>query len=102
MVIALPSNDALERVKAANRLGVQLYLDEYTYHLMFEALDRVISARNGRLAELRDICHTDMPIRKYKLLPVRFPWLNPSQEAAVNEVLCAKDVAVVHGPPGTG
>ena len=102
MVIALPSNDALERVKAANRLGVQLYLDEYTYHLMFDALDRVISAHDGRLAELRDICHTDMPIRKYKLLPVRFPWLNPSQEAAVNEVLCAKDVAVVHGPPGTG
>ena len=33
---------------------------------------------------------------------MRFPWLNSSQELAVNRVLCAKDVAVVHGPPGTG
>ena len=29
-------------------------------------------------------------------------WLNPSQEKAVNRVLRAKEVAVVHGPPGTG
>ena len=34
--------------------------------------------------------------------PIRFPWLNSSQEKAVNEVLRAKDVAIVHGPPGTG
>ena len=33
---------------------------------------------------------------------MRFPWLNASQEKAVNQVLCAKEVAVVHGPPGTG
>ena len=31
-----------------------------------------------------------------------FPWLNPTQEKAVNLVLRAKDVAIVHGPPGTG
>ena len=102
MVIAMPSSDAVVRVQSANRIGVQLYLDEYTYRLMFEALDRVTTARSGRLAELRDICHTDMPARKFTFQPIRFPWLNPSQEAAVNEVLWAKDVAVVHGPPGTG
>ena len=33
---------------------------------------------------------------------MKFPWLNPTQERAVNEVLWAKDVAIVHGPPGTG
>ena len=102
MVIAIPGNDALVRLHTADRIGVQLYLDEYTYRLMLDALDRVTTARNGRLAELRDICHTDMPARKFTFLPIRFPWLNPSQEAAVNEVLWAKDVAVVHGPPGTG
>ncbi|MDQ9813647.1 AAA domain-containing protein, partial [Acinetobacter pittii] len=37
-----------------------------------------------------------------ELFPARFPWLNATQEAAVNRVLCAKDVAIVHGPPGTG
>ncbi|MBP5771091.1 MAG: AAA family ATPase [Bacteroidaceae bacterium] len=102
MVIALPSPDALEQIQAAYRLGVQLYLDEQTYRLMFEALDDVIHAKTGRLAELREMFHSTQPIGKFTFAPVRFPWLNPSQQAAVNEVLWAKDVAVVHGPPGTG
>jgi predicted DNA helicase len=33
---------------------------------------------------------------------MHFPYLNKTQEDAVNKVLWAKDVAVVHGPPGTG
>ncbi len=102
MVIVLPSADALQQVQSAQRLGVQLYLDEYTYRQMFAALDQVINAQKGRLAELRDIIHTSAPAHKFTFAPVRFPWLNPSQEQAVNEVLWAKDVAVVHGPPGTG
>lgn len=102
MVVALPSTDALTKVENAERLGVQLYLDEYTYQQMFAALDQVIAAKEGRLAQLRDIFHTSAPSGKYTFAPVRFPWLNPSQEQAVNEVLWAKDVAVVHGPPGTG
>lgn len=102
MVIVLPSADALQQVQSAQRLGVQLYLDEYTYRQMFAALDQVINAQKGRLAELRDIIHTSAPAHKFTFAPVRFPWLNSSQEQAVNEVLWAKDVAVVHGPPGTG
>lgn len=102
MIVAMPSTDSILQVQNADRIGIQLYLDEYTYRLMFEALDRVITAKKGRLAELRDIIHTSAPTHKFTFLPVRFPWLNPSQENAVNEVLWAKDVAVVHGPPGTG
>ncbi|MBR3433281.1 MAG: AAA family ATPase [Bacteroidaceae bacterium] len=102
MVIALPDADALLQLQSGHRLGVQLYLDEQTYRLMFEALDEVINARTGRLAELRDIFHGTLPTSKFTFDAVRFPWLNTSQQAAVNEVLWAKDVAVVHGPPGTG
>ncbi len=102
MVIALPSPDALEQIRNAYRLGVQLYLDEQTYRLMFEALDDVINAKSGRLADLREMFHSTLPCGKFTFAPVRFPWLNTSQQAAVNEVLWAKDVAVVHGPPGTG
>ena len=102
MVVALPSPDALLQVQRAERLGIQLTLDETTYRLMFEALDRVMEAKADRLAELRDICHTSAPIHRFTFLPQRFPWLNASQEQAVNEALWAKDVAVVHGPPGTG
>lgn len=102
MVVSMPSGDSIIQIQNAERLGVQLYLDEYTYRLMFDALDRVIMAKKGRLAELRDIFHSTLPLRKFTFDAVRFPWLNPSQEQAVNEVLWAKDVAVVHGPPGTG
>ena len=102
MVIALPSAGALTQIANADRLGVQLYLDEYTYRLMFQALDTVISAKDNRLAQLRDICHTSAPASQFSFEPVRFPWLNASQEKAADMVLRAKDVAVVHGPPGTG
>ena len=102
MVVSLPSAQALSQITDADRLGVQLYLDEYTYRLMFQALDTVISAKDNRLAQLRDICHTSAPASQFSFEPVRFPWLNPSQEKAADMVLRAKDVAVVHGPPGTG
>ena len=102
MVITLPSAGALAQIANAGRLGVQLYLDEYTYRLMFQALDTVISAKDNRLAQLRDICHTSAPASEFSFAPVRFPWLNASQEKAADLVLRAKDVAVVHGPPGTG
>jgi len=102
MVVVLPNADALTKIQNAQRLGVQLYLDEYTYKQMFAALEQVINAKKGRLAELRDKFHTSAPLSKFTFDAVRFPWLNPSQEQAVNEVLWAKDVAVVHGPPGTG
>jgi len=102
MVVVIPSTDALVELQAADRVGVQLYFDEHTYRLMFEALNQVIKAKGNRLAELRDIFHGNAPTSTYHFAPTRFPWLNPSQEEAVNKVLWAKDVAVVHGPPGTG
>ncbi len=102
MVVALPDENALNRLREGERIGIQLYLDETTYRLMFEALDRVMNARQGRLAELRDIFHGTAKPERFSFQPVRFPWLNTTQEAAVNEVLRAKDVMVVHGPPGTG
>jgi ATP-dependent RNA/DNA helicase IGHMBP2 len=102
MVVALPGQDTVLSLQDKERLGVQLYFDEQTYRLMFEALDEVIGAKTGRLAELRDMFHGTVPVRRQQLAPVGLPWLNATQERAVNEILCAKDVAVVHGPPGTG
>ena len=102
MVVILPDADALLALQDREVLGVQLYFDETSYRLMFEALKQVISARNNRLAELRDIFHGSRPLSVFSFQPVRFPWLNRTQEDAVNKVLHAKDVAIVHGPPGTG
>lgn len=102
MVVVLPSAGSLLELQAVERVGVQLYFDEYTYRLMFEAMERVIKAKGNRLAQLRDIFHSTAPVSTYSFAPTHFPWLNTSQEEAVNKVLWAKDVAVVHGPPGTG
>ena len=102
MVIALPDAGCVVDLQRQDAIGVQLFFDETSYRLMFDALDRVLRAKTGRLAALRDIFYTKAPVSKLSFEPMRFPWLNPSQEKAVNEVLWAKDVAVVHGPPGTG
>ena len=102
MVVVLPNADALLSLQGKEVLGVQLYFDETSYRLMFEALKQVIGAKNNRLAELRDIFHGTQPVSTFTFQPQRFPWLNRTQEEAVNKVLHAKDVAIVHGPPGTG
>lgn len=102
MVVVLPGTEALASLQTDKTLGVQLYFDETSYRLMFEALKQVIRAKNNRLAELRDIFHGKQPTSSYSFQPIRFPWLNQTQEEAVNKVLHAKDVAIVHGPPGTG
>ena len=104
MVVELPGEGALAQLQSAERLGVQLHFDDYSYKVMFEALHRVIEAKGNRLATLRDLFHTAAPVSwgAESALPLRLPWLNASQEQAVRDVLRAKDVLIVHGPPGTG
>ena len=102
MVVTLPDNAPVAELQAAPCTGVQLFFDETSYRLMFEALDRVTNARDNRLAYLRDLLHSRQPAATFTFDPIRFPWLNPAQEQAVNHVLRAKDISIVHGPPGTG
>lgn len=103
MVVVMPGTGSIVDVQAAERLGVQLFFDETSYRTMFEALADVLRAKGNRLAELRDtLLGNNLKAGFRELYPVRFPWLNTTQEHAVNRVLCARDVAIVHGPPGTG
>lgn len=103
MVVTVPdSAPLLELQQSTDPIGVQLSFDETSNKLMFEALDRVMKAKNNRLAYLRDLFYSHQKAGRFSFEPMKFPWLNPTQERAVNEVLWAKDVAIVHGPPGTG
>ena len=103
MVVTVPdSAPLLELQQSTDPIGVQLSFDETSYKLMFEALDRVMKAKNNHLAYLRDLFYSHQKAGRFSFEPMKFPWLNPTQERAVNEVLWAKDVAIVHGPPGTG
>jgi len=103
MLVSVPdSAPLLDLQQSALPIGVQLSFDESSYRLMFDALDRVKNAKGNRLAYLRDLFYSHRKAEQFTFSPMRFPWLNPTQEHAVNEVLRAKDVAIVHGPPGTG
>ena len=102
MVIALPEAQMLAALNRGEGWGVQLYFDDTSYKMMFAALRKVMLANNDRTAYLRDVLLGNLPAGFRDLLPMRFPWLNASQENAVNRVLAAREVAIVHGPPGTG
>lgn len=102
MKIILNSRELPEWV-GMGQVGVDLLFDERTYVEMEKALNAVMKAKTGRLAELKAVLMGKQAAafreRKEK---VEVPGLNPSQNHAVNEILAARDVAVVHGPPGTG
>lgn len=102
MLVVMPDAGTIASLQQADRLGVQLYFDETSYQAMFQSVTEVMNAKGNRLALLRDILLGTTKSGFRDVFPVRFPWLNPAQEQAVNHVLRAKEVAIVHGPPGTG
>lgn len=82
--------------------------DEIARQRMRRALERAQSATSGRPAALRDVL---LGLQRPELLPLNTaalqeipisPALNPSQQAAVRLALRADDLAILHGPPGTG
>ena len=101
MVVTVPDGFPVIDLQNAEQLGVQLSFDETSYRLMMEALDRAIKGK-GRLGYLRDLFYSHQKPETFVFPPMHFPYLNATQEDAVNMVLRAKDVAIVHGPPGTG
>lgn len=101
MVVKISDTADLGAIMAGEGLGVMLSFDETSYRAMFDAIDQTINAK-GRHGELRDLIYSGKEFGRLTLRPMRFPYLNEDQEKAVNNVLEAKDVAIVHGPPGTG
>ncbi len=85
------------------KLGLNLLFDETGYKEMDIALDKVIHSRNNRLAELRDIIYAKKKATFSTLnSTLDLNGLNASQNKAVQKIIAAQDIAIVHGPPGTG
>ena len=101
MVVCIPEETDLSSFSSLRHSGIMISFDETSYRAMFDAIDAVLSAK-GRLGELRDLVYSGKEAGEYKLPFQSFPYLNESQEKAVNKVLAAKDFAILHGPPGTG
>ncbi|WP_050999130.1 AAA domain-containing protein, partial [Limnohabitans sp. Rim47] len=92
-------------VLEGSTLGIDLTFDEVSYREMHQALGDVMGAHGNRLAELRDVLlgARQASFREPKADDLFYPSaLNDSQLTAVRHVIAAQDVAIIHGPPGTG
>ena len=98
------------------KLGIDLLFDDNSYTEMFSALRQAAALaekrEEGRLVRILtgptppDFAEHANPANGnsgHSGAPVAAAaHLNPSQQAAVRKILSAADVAIVHGPPGTG
>ena len=105
MIVSVPDitfPTLLARLAEKNELGIQLGIDETTYDVMESALQRAMDRDGEKWVHLRDTL-TGKTQPAFRELPaLHFPNLNASQNEAVNRIVRAREVAVVHGPPGTG
>lgn len=105
MIVVIQSQQLLTRLQEAalaGTLGIQTAFDTASYDMMFAALHRVQEAPSKTLQHLRSVLLGDEQPTFRSEPPMSYPWLNDSQQRAVNKVVTARDVAIVHGPPGTG
>lgn len=84
------------------KIGIDLLFDEASYREMESALKSVIKAEKGRLAELKYILLGEKTASFVEFQKSIDPGLNESQLEALGLVAAAKDIAIIHGPPGTG
>jgi len=86
-------------------IGIDVMFDENSYREMEAALKHVMKAEDDRLAHLRDVLLGSKPA-SFKpdkdIFTISNPKLNDSQREALNKIMFANDVAIIHGPPGTG
>jgi len=86
------------------KLGIDLLFDDNSYDEMNNALKLADTLNSkpteGRLIQI--LTGEKAPVFSNAPAPLPPNNLNASQQAAVQKILSAQDVAVVHGPPGTG
>ncbi len=105
MTVSLPSKSALQSIKDLaehHLLGVQLGIDNTSYRVMQEALSEAERKEDEKFVHLRNILIGNTQPSFRQLPPLSFPWLNATQNAAIQKVVEAQEVSIVHGPPGTG
>ena len=83
-------------------VGVQLLFDDNAYLEMERAMNIVIDPQDDRLLYLRRVLLEGEEADFSQPYNVKIPYLNLTQNNAINLITSAKDVAIVHGPPGTG
>ena len=105
MTVSLPNIAAAQSLRstaAHHPLGVQLGVDNTSFRVMTEALHAAESTDTERFVRLRDVLLGNRPPAFRSLPQVSFPWLNPSQQDAIQKTIEAQEISIIHGPPGTG
>lgn len=93
---------ATEQWPTGHEFRIDLSPDETTRRRQLGAMNRVRNA-SGRTRKLRDVILGVRPMRFAKLPDIEFATrLNGPQQDAVRFALSAEDIAIIHGPPGTG
>lgn len=101
MLITLNADDVPNWVHDG-QLGVQLLFDENAYREMDKTLQLLIKTKEPRLSELKQVLLGAKAASFDKQKLIRDLGLNESQNEALSLVHNAQDVAIIHGPPGTG
>jgi superfamily I DNA and/or RNA helicase len=97
------NNDELPDWIYNGYLGVQLLFDEASYREMEQTMSFLIKTEDKRINELKSILLGSAEAQFAREdSPVHIPSLNEKQNEALHLVLQARDVAIIHGPPGTG
>jgi ATP-dependent RNA/DNA helicase IGHMBP2 len=96
--------DELPDWASDGKLGVDLLFDDNSYHEMRKALIQAnqISEKKEEGRLIRILTGDGKPEFFHVKSQDSSKELNASQEEAVDKILSARDIAVVHGPPGTG
>lgn len=103
--LILPNKAALMSLDATSKnklIGLRAAIDETSYRVMLESLHDAARATNESWVRLRETLVGTLQPRFRELPMVSIPWLNNSQQQAVQKVVEARETAIIHGPPGTG
>ena len=95
--------DELPEWSKDGKLGLDLLFDEYSYDEMQNALRLASTMREKKEGHVVKVLVGDTePVFYSPSGEINTNGLNPSQQAAVRKIIAANDLAIVHGPPGTG
>jgi superfamily I DNA and/or RNA helicase len=86
------------------KLGIDLLFDDNSYDEMQNAL-KLASTLSEKREEghlIKILTGEKSPTFQPAIVHPSIPKLNASQQAAVDKILSANELAIVHGPPGTG
>jgi ATP-dependent RNA/DNA helicase IGHMBP2 len=92
--------DELPDWSSDGKLGIDLLFDDNSYTEMFKALQQAELKRETKLLQVitGEQSATFAPIQSLPFIP----GINDTQKAAIEKIIAANELVVVHGPPGTG